>query len=433
MFRQKRFLPFFIVQALGALNDNVYKNAVLVLIVSGVIVSENLQINALVNFAAGIFILPFFLFSALAGQLADKHDKAALIRRIKLLEVVIMLAGAAALALQNFAAVLLVIFAMGAQSTFFGPIKYAILPQQLRRDELMTGNALVEAATFATILLGTMFGSYVAGLDNAIYLIAVATIVFALVGWFSSLFIPQVDISCADLRVDYNFVRQTWLLVRSAMADRRLRAVIIGISWFWFVGACYLTQIPNFVVSVLKAENAVLVLALCCFTLGIGLGAVLCDIVARHRVRRWLIFCGLAGIGIFSVELSFAAASYQLEEAGLKVFLTSADGIRIALDLVAIGAFGGVYTVPLYTGMQISASDEKRARVIAANNVINSFFLLLASAVAILVLVEMGWAIEKFFLLLGIANGAFVLILAALLYVVSFEQVSPADETSEAK
>jgi len=409
-------LPFFLTQFSGALNDNLFKNALLVLLVSGGLAVGHVDTNTLVNLAAGLFILPFFLFSALAGQFADKYEKSAIIRKVKLAEIVIMLVACAALWWQLPWLLLAVLFAMGAQSAFFGPVKYAIIPQHLDETELVGGNAQVESGTFIAILLGTIGGSMLGGLTDPRALIGGTVIGVALLGWLCSRAIPRAESKAARLKIDWNVARESWALMKMASERKDVLLSILGISWFWLIGASYLTQIPNFVVSVLHGESQLIALVLSAFIVGVAGGSLLCERLSGHKVELGLVPFGSLGLSIFGIDLFFAAQAYQFvateELAGPLSFVLRAEGVRVLMDLALIGMFGSFYIVPLYALIQLRTAPQKRARVIASNNIMNALFMVLASVFGILFLGLAGFSIPEFYLVIAVMNIA----VAAFIY-----------------
>jgi len=416
LLKSRRFLPFFLTQFSGALNDNLFKNALLVLLVSGGLAVGHVDTNTLVNLAAGLFILPFFLFSALAGQFADKYEKSAIIRKVKLAEIVIMLVACAALWWQLPWLLLAVLFAMGAQSAFFGPVKYAIIPQHLDETELVGGNAQVESGTFIAILLGTIGGSMLGGLTDPRALIGGTVIGVALLGWLCSRAIPRAESKAARLKIDWNVARESWALMKMASERKDVLLSILGISWFWLIGASYLTQIPNFVVSVLHGESQLIALVLSAFIVGVAGGSLLCERLSGHKVELGLVPFGSLGLSIFGIDLFFAAQAYQFvateELAGPLSFVLRAEGVRVLMDLALIGMFGSFYIVPLYALIQLRTAPQKRARVIASNNIMNALFMVLASVFGILFLGLAGFSIPEFYLVIAVMNIA----VAAFIY-----------------
>ncbi len=302
---EKRFGPFFVTQFLGAFNDNVFKNALLLLIAFHAAERFAYSSDTLINLSAGLFILPFFLFSATAGQLADKFEKSMLIRLIKLFEIVVMVCAAVALWFDHVPVLIALLFLMGAQSSLFGPVKYGILPQVLDEDELLRGNGLVEMGTFLAILLGTALGGILIGVDEiGRGLVAAAVVLIAVLGWLGSLGIPRVAPVDPDMRIDWNPVAETWRILGYARENRTVFLCILGISWFWFVGAVYLAQLPNFSRLYLGGDEQVVTLLLALFSVGVGTGSLLCDRLSRHHVDIGLVPIGAIGLTLFGLDLA---------------------------------------------------------------------------------------------------------------------------------
>jgi 1-acyl-sn-glycerol-3-phosphate acyltransferase len=396
----------FLTQFFGALNDNLFKNALLVMIVSATIAGANgNNTNMLVNIAAGLFVLPFFLFSAIFGQLADKFEKSRVIRAIKFAEILIMSAGFVALWFQSLYLLLSVLFFMGMQSAFFGPVKYAILPQHLGDDELVAGNALVTMGTFVAILVGTIMGSLMGGAEQPLWLVGGTVMVVAVIGWLSSRHIPVAEAKAAGLHIDWHIPRVSWGLIRLSMGNPPVFLAILGISWFWMLGASYLTQIPNFTVTVLHGTPGIIALILSAFTVGIAIGSLLCDKLSGHKLEIGLVPFGSLGLSLFGVDLYFASQAYTgVDGIAPLGFLLQSSGQRILLDIAMIGMAGGIYIVPLYSMVQARTDDEKRARFIACNNILNSLFVVFASLLGIALLGMANISIPHFFLVIALMN-----------------------------
>ena len=416
LFRQRRFVPFFITQFLGALNDNLFKNALLVIIVSSGISASDSNTNFLTNLAAGLFILPFFLFSTTAGQLADKYDKAWLIRRIKFAEILIMLTGSYALYSSNINLMLGVLFMLGVQSAFFGPIKYSIIPQHLAPEELMAGNAQVGMGTFTSILIGTLLGAWLVSYEGGALLVGGAAITLALIGWRASCAIPDAPSEGSDIRISLNPIADAAGNIRLARENMTVFYCIMGISWFWLFGGSFLTQVPNFAVTVLQGHATLISVLLGAFIVGVAIGSLLCAKISGRQVEPGLIPFGAIGLTLFSADLFFASSSFQLANAAATAvmpmqFLTLSGGVRIFVDLMAIGLFGGMFIVPLYAMVQSRTESHKRARVIAANNVFNAIFMVSGALLGIVCLSIVQMSIPEFFALISAANLLFLMLL----------------------
>ncbi len=400
----RRFGPFFGTQFLGAFNDNLFKNALIIMITFGV--ADAASVNGLVNLAAALFILPFFLFSALAGQLADRSDKAAYMRGIKLAEIGIMVLGAVGFLLQSVPLLMGVLFLTGAQSTFFGPAKYAILPQHLGPRELVGGNALVEAGTFLAILLGTIAGGVlVSAAGFGPVAVAVAVLLVAVAGYGSSRGIPPAPPDAANAPLRWNIAAESVALVRRLGGNRTVLLSVLGVSWFWFIGTVYVTQFPNFTRLELGGDASVATLLLALFSVGIGLGSFACEKLSRGRIEAGLVPIGAIGMTVFGIHLGFVDRPAADAALGAWQFVAAPGSWRVMLDLVLIAAFGGLYIVPLYTLIQHLAEPAERARVIAANNILNAGFMVAAAALAVAVLGS-GYTIGELFLLISVVNIA---------------------------
>ena len=410
LFNTRRFLPFFLTQFSGALNDNLFKNALLVVFVSSAATQDLGNSNTLVNIAAGLFILPFFLFSPLAGQLADKYDKARIIRYVKTIEIIIMVVAAIAWWSHQWWVLMALLFAMGTQSAFFGPIKYSIIPQHLDDDELVSGNAQVEMGTFVAILVGTIGGTLLADLTRPELIIGAVIITVAVLGWVASRSIPSAPSHAVDLVVDWNPFREAWALYGLARERRAVLLSIVGISWFWLMGAAYLTQMPNFAVAVLNGTPGLIATLLCGFVVGIASGSLLCDRLSGHKVEIGLVPLASIGLSVFGIDLFFSANAFVAPPLlSVAEFLNRPDGLRILLDIVLIGLSGGLYIVPLYANIQSRTEDDSRARVIAFNNMLNALFMVIASVLGIILLGAAGLSIPEFFLVVALMNIAVAL------------------------
>ncbi len=400
----RRFRPFFLTQLLGAFNDNLYKNGLTIFIAFQAAGMSQAESNRLVNLAAGLFILPFFLFSPIAGQLADKYEKAMLIRRIKLLEIAIMLLGAAAFLMQSPGLLIAILFLMGTQSTLFGPVKYSLLPQALAPGELVGGNAMVEFGTFIAILFGLIAGVYIIGIGTAA--LAVAVVVVAVAGYLASRGIPSLAPGAPELRISFNLARETVNILRDARANRSVFYSIMGISWFWFLGVTYMTQLPNYVRYELGADEQVYVLLLALFSLGIGAGSFLCERLSGRIVELGLVPLGAFGLSLFGIDIYFTGGfAIATDLIGPAAFIAQGWSLRVCLDVFMLGVSGGVYIVPLYALVQQRSAVARRARVIAANNLLNALFMVAASLYALFAL-SAGVSIPLLFLILALMNVA---------------------------
>ena len=407
-----RFRPFFVTQLLGAFNDNLYKNGLTVFIAFQAAGVSQQDSNTLVNVAAALFILPFFLFSAIAGQLADKYEKSVLIRRVKLLEIAIMGLGALAFLLQSPAMLVAILFLMGAQSTLFGPVKYSLLPQALQPTELVGGNAMVETGTFVAILAGLIVGVYLVGLGYPV--IAVAVITVAVLGYLASRAIPRLPAAAPELEISFNIPRQTLNIMRDARENRSVFYAVMGVSWFWFIGITYITQLPNYVRYELGGNEQVYVLLLAMFSIGIGAGSFLCEKLSGRQVEIGLVPIGSLGLTVFGVDLYFSQGlSAGAELLTPNTFLQQASSLRVCADIVMLGISGGLFIVPLYALIQQRSDPHKCSRVIAANNVLNALFMVIASLYGLFAL-SSGVSIPLLLLIMALMNAAVAIFIFTL-------------------
>jgi len=407
LFKQRRFLPYFITQFLGAFNDNVFKNA-LVIIFTYQLVSQSSDSSILVNIAALVFILPFFLFSPLAGQLADKYEKSALIRKIKWLEIVIMLVGCFGLYLQSVVVLLGTLLLMGAQSAFFGPIKYSILPQHLKREELLGGNAIVEAGTFLAILLGTILGGILAAQSQYVVSVSIAIVTFAILGRVASQWVPAAKPAQPELVIDRNPISSAKSIFSGLLQNHSNFLTALGISWFWFFGATFLTQFPAFAREVFNGDAYVATLLMAMFSIGIGLGSFLCSRLSNNRVEIGIVPLGAFGMTICALMVGFADVSTSTELRSAIDVLQSWDTLKVLLSLLGLATFGGMFIVPLYAYLQTNTPDEYRSRNIAASNMMDALFMITAAVFAI-VCFAMGNSIQTLFIIVALMNVAVAL------------------------
>ncbi|MDF1780809.1 MAG: MFS transporter [Alcanivoracaceae bacterium] len=399
----KRFAPFFFTQFLGAFNDNVFRQALILLIATGVV--TGVSVNTLNNVGLALFILPFFLFSALSGQLADKYEKSMLLRRIKFAEILIMSAGAIGFYFNAVYFLLAVLFCMGLQSTFFGPIKYSIIPQHLSNKELVSGNALVEMGTFLAILLGSVAGVILKMDGIGSWVAPAAVIGLAILGYLSARRIPAAAPAEPTLKMDWNLFRETGRIIGNAREVKSVWISVLGISWFWFLGAAYTTQLKVYVDNYLHGTDGLYAFLLATFSVGIGLGSFLCEKMSGRRVELGLVPLGSIGLSLCGIDLYF---SYQgltaATDVGISAFMASQGGLRIALDLLGVGVFGGFYIVPLFAFIQQRSDPRYLSRVIAANNILNALLMVLSAATGIVLVGILELTIPQFFLVLALAN-----------------------------
>lgn len=405
LLKTRRFAPFFLTQFLGAFNDNVYKNSLMAMITFGLLSTE-LDLSLMNNLGAMLFILPFFLFSAFAGQLADKYEKSFLIRRVKLLEIVIMCLGATAFYFSMTAGLMLLLFLMGTQSAFFGPVKYSIIPQHLDDHELVGGNALVEMGTFLAILLGTLVASVLATQSDGIIWISIIIIGISVLGYMMSRQIPSAPAANPQLKVRFNPLTETWRTISYSREQKSVFLAILAISWFWFLGAAYLTQIYGFAKDYLGGDQSVVMVLLATFSIGIATGSLLCERLSGHKVELGLVPLGSIGLTIFGMDLFLQPLpELQPELISASQFLSIPTNLRVVADFLLIGIFGGFYIVPLYAMVQSRSVPEKRSQVIAAINIMNALFMVISAIVGIVILGILELTIPQFFLILAVLNA----------------------------
>ncbi len=405
LLRERRFLPFFCTQFLGAFNDNVYKNALVIMLAFHATSITAISSGMLVNLCAGLFILPFFLFSATAGQLADKYEKSTIIRYVKLFEIAIMVIGAVGFVHKDLTLLIGALFLMGLHSTLFGPVKYSILPQQLQPDEIVGGNGMIEMGTFLAILAGTILGGLLVAQEQFAVLVSAAVIGIACLGYLASRAIPSAPPAAPDLKINWNPLTETWANFKFTKQNRTVFLSVLGISWFWFYGATLLAQFPNYCKDVLGGNEHVATLMLTMFSIGVGTGSLLCERLSGHKVEIGLVPFGSIGLTVFALDLYFAsptAASGALVGAG--EFLARAGSWRILCDLVLIGVFGGFYIVPLYALIQTRSERSHQSRIIAGNNILNALFMVASAAMAVLLL-HAGFSIAQIFLVVAVLNA----------------------------
>jgi len=413
---QRRFAPFFVTQFLGALNDNIFRNGLVILVTFQGVLVAGMEAGMLANVAGALFILPFFLFSATAGQLADKYEKSMLMRRIKLLEIALMSVAAVAFYTQSFTLLLLVLFMTGFQSTLFGPVKYAYLPQQLASNELIGGNALVESGTYVAIILGLIGGGLLVddSLNNPL-LIGVALIGVACLGYLASRQVPATKAVDPALTISLNAWKETWRIVGFARENKSVYLSILGISWFWFFGSAMTLQIPAYTRDILHGNETITTALLAAFAIGVGIGSLLCERMSDHKIELGLVPFGSIGLSLFAIDLYFAqpiASSTHVNS--IAEFLARPGSWRVLIDLCLIGAFGGFYSVPLYALIQQRSRRQHLSRIIAANNIINAIFMVGASLLSI-ALLSAGLSVPELFLVIAALNAVVAIYIYTLL------------------
>jgi len=403
---EKRFRPFFLTQFFGAFNDNVFKNAFIISVAFQSTYSGSNETNNIINIAAILFILPYLLFSSTTGQIADRFEKASLIRKIKLMEIAIMMLATIGFYFQNIPLLLFTLFLMGAQSSLFGPIKYSIIPQHLSKSELVGGNALVETGTFGAILLGTMLGGILVSLSNgSTILVPITLLTIATLGYINSLQIPPAPAMDPTLEIKLNPLSETIKNLKTLKENKTVFNSVLGVSWFWFLGATYINQLPNFTRGVLGANEQVVTLFLAMFCVGIGIGSLTCERLSNRTIELGLVPIGSIGLTLFGIDLYFATNPQTTNELiGLASFLSSPGNWRLVLDILFLGIFGGIYIVPLYALIQSRSNPKRRSRVIAGNNILNAIFMIVAAIYAIFLL-SLDITIAQLFFITAVLNA----------------------------
>lgn len=404
---KRRFLPFFVTQSLGAFNDNIFKQSLILAILYKLSIEGDRSIW--VNLCALLFILPFFLFSALAGQFGEKFAKDALIRLIKLGEIAIMAIGAVGFMFDHLVLMLVALFAMGTHSALFGPVKYSILPQALREEELVGGNGLVEMGTFLAILAGTIGAGIMLSSSNYAPIVSVAIVLVATLGYLASRWIPRAAAASPTLQLNWNIFSQSWATLRLGLNQTpAVSRSIVGNSWFWFVGAIYLTQIPAYAKEWLYGDETVVTLILTVFSVGIAVGSMLCERLSGRKVEIGLVPFGSFGLTLFGLLLWWHSGQLpqSLQPNDWLMVLGHSQAWWVLLDILGLGVFGGFYIVPLYALIQSRTAENERARVIAANNILNALFMVVSAIVSILLLSVAHLSIPELFLAVSLMNVA---------------------------
>jgi len=407
LLRTRRFLPFFVTQLLGAFNDNIFKQSLILAILYKLTIDGDRSIW--VNLCALLFILPFFLFSALAGQFGEKFNKDALIRAIKIGEIVIMAMGATGFMFNHLELMLLALFAMGTHSALFGPVKYSIMPQALHEDELVGGNGLVEMGTFLAILAGTIGAGIMMSSTHYAPVVSVAIVGVAVLGYLASRSIPRAAASTPGLRLNWNIFSESWATLRLGLGQTpAVSRSIVGNSWFWFVGAIYLTQIPAYAKEWLYGDETVVTLILTVFSVGIALGSMLCEKLSGRKVEIGLVPFGSFGLTVFGLLLWWHSGGFpqNVQANDWLAVLGYGQAWWVLFDILGLGVFGGFYIVPLYALIQSRTAENERARVIAANNILNALFMVVSAIVSILLLSVAKLSIPELFLVVSLLNIA---------------------------
>ena len=387
----RRFLPLFLSQFLETFNVNFFKNALFILVTYQITNSSQIgNPSLLINIGGSLLILPFLIFSVIAGQVADKYEKSKLIRIIKVLELGLMLLAGFGLATQSIWLTLFILFLLGLHGTFLGPVKYAILPNLLKEKELIKGNAWIEAGTFLAILFGTILGGILILKNDGIIIVSAILGISAIGGLISSFYIPRTIASAPELKIDWRIIQKTREIIIHSMENHRIFRSILGISWIWFVGVTFLALFPSFVKQSLQANHYVVTLFLTIFSVGIAAGSILCSRLMRDEIRSGYVPFACLGMSIFMIDLFFASQHWlaanpmgvpveQITGALIDVpgFLSRFAGWRILCDLFLTAICAGIYVVPLYTLLQTLSKEAYRARIIACNNIFNALFMII--------------------------------------------------------
>lgn len=410
LINSRRFLPMFLTQFFGAFNDNVYKYALLMVFTYGWIARGDMEISTLNNVAALLFILPFFIFSATAGQLADRYERAQLIRGLKFGEVIIMLIASLGFFIGNLWLLLFALFLMGTQSAFFGPIKYAMLPDILHEDELMTGNALFQSGTSLAILLGMVLGGIVISFSTGnMWWICLTLITIAICGYLSSRMILKQKIADPNLKVNWNFFATSWQIIRLSYSLPLIFLILMANSWYWFYGAALITQIPQMTQQYLHGNENVSSVVLTFFSIGVVIGSALCKKWSGKHVNIKLVPLGVLGLTIFAFYLAWALAHVPTQQGDyLNIMQTFGQGLayyHVFAAVTLLGISGGFYIVPLYAMMQAKSPAAQRARLVAANNIFNAIFMVTAAIFCIIILSVLALSLVHLFIITALLSA----------------------------
>lgn len=405
LLKQRRFLPFFLTQALGAFNDNVFKNALIAMVTFVLVTLTQEKESLFINLASGLFILPFFLFSATSGQLSERFDKAKLAQAVKWMEIAIMLIASIGFIYKSIPLLMVCVFGMGLHSTLFGPLKYSLLPQVLRPEELTGGNGLVEMGTFVAILLGTILGTSLITIpQTGAYWVAGATILIAVIGLLSSRKMPSLP-ATTD-KINWNPVSETISTLSYVTKNRSVFLSCLGISWFWFYGSVFFTQLPQYAKYVLGSNENTFILLLSLFSVGIAFGSLLCEKLSHRTVEIGLVPLGAIGMTVFGADLYFAHPQIIGEQKLALMQVIAQPGVkRVMFDLLMMAIFSGLYIVPLFALVQSRTDKDKVSRVIAANNILNAVFMVVAAGLSVVALTVLHWTIPQLLLAVAILNA----------------------------
>ena len=427
LFKHKRFSAMFATQFLGAFNDNVFKQGLILVLTFMAAAKLGMSVSLLNNLAAMLFVLPFFLFSALAGQIADKYEKSWLTRYIKILEIVIMVVASVGFVFEIYPLLFVALFLMGTHSAFFGPIKYAYLPQAMKTDELVGANGLFQMGTSLAILTGMMMAGVLMKQTNPLFWISGVTILVAIIGFIASRFIPTMPAPQPNLAIDWHIFRTSWHTIVNLYRLPIMWFTILGNSWFWFYGATFLTQVPEFSKSILLGDESVVIFLLTLFSVGTALGSLLCKTLTKNQVSLKLLPFGIAGLTIYAIDLYFTLSGMHLPPLAnnahytIGMIFATHTAVRVFIDLFLLGFAGGIYIVPLYAYMQAYSPEESRARIIGANNVLNAVYMVGSAIFSIICLTVFNVTLPMLFAIVGVLN----LVMGIWLYI-KLKKHSPA-------
>ena len=412
LFKHRRFSAMFFTQFLGAFNDNIFKQALILVLTYTAASQLGMQVSILNNLAAMLFILPYFLFSALAGQIADKFEKSKLTQFIKILELVIMAVAAVGFVFEWYALLFVALFLMGTHSTFFGPIKYAYLPQAMKENELVGANGLFQMGTSLAILLGMIIAGVLTQLSQSLYWISVTVLVVAVLGYLAARYIPTMPAMQPNLTINWNIFTTSLATVRYLYSLPFLFFVILGNSWFWFYGATFLTQTPEFSKVILHGDESVVIFLLTLFSVGVSIGSLLCKSFTKNQVSLRLLPFGIAGLSIFAIDLYLSLSGLNINVTnetllGIGDLFGMSGSWRVFADLFFLGFSGGLYIVPLYASMQAYSPKSHRARIVGANNIFNAIFMVTSAIFSIVILNALGLNLPQLFLVTGLLNIVF--------------------------
>lgn len=411
LFKHHRFSAMFFTQFLGAFNDNVFKQALILILTYVAAAKMGMEISLLNNLAALLFILPYFLFSALAGQIADKYEKSKLTQGIKLLEICIMALAAIGFWFELYWLLFVALFLMGTQSTFFGPIKYGYLPEAMHKDELVGANGLFQTGTSLAILTGMMAAGVLTQLDHSTLWLIVSTLFVATLGYIASRHLPKTTPQAKDLAINWNIFSTSFDIIKYLYSLPLLFFVIIGNSWFWFYGATFLTQTPEFSKVILHGDESVVILLLTLFSVGTALGSLLCKTLTKNQVSLKLLPIGILGLSVFAIDLYLSLSSIAIQAPrtpyGISALMDMDGTWRVFADLFFLGFAGGVYIVPMYAFMQAYAPVSHRSRVVGANNIFNAIFMVGSAVFSIIILTMLKLSLPQLFLITGVLNAIF--------------------------